>query len=89
VENELRRTEEERNTHRFAAEQKATEFEQLRVTLRGKHSELQQECVALGELMSKIALKDTALTEAQTHAERERMTLEDAQACLAQAEQKA
>jgi hypothetical protein len=34
-------------------------------------------------------VKDTTLTEVQAHAERERMALEDAQARLTQAEQKA
>jgi hypothetical protein len=38
---------------------------------------------------SQITLKDTSLTEVQAHAERERMALEDVQAHLAQAEQKA
>jgi chromosome segregation ATPase len=88
-ENDLRHTEEERNTHHSATEQKAKEVEQLRVTLQGKDGELQQERAALGEVRSQIALKDTALTEAQARAERERMALEDALACLAQAGQKA
>jgi regulator of replication initiation timing len=40
-ENDLRRTEEERNTHHVVAEQKAKEVEQLRVALQGKDRELQ------------------------------------------------
>jgi chromosome segregation ATPase len=88
-ENDLRRTEEKRNTHRFVVEQKAKEIEQLRVALQGKDGELQQERAALGKVRSQIALKDTTFTEAQARAERERMALEDAQACLAQAERKA
>jgi DNA repair exonuclease SbcCD ATPase subunit len=88
-ENDLRRTEEERNTHHSAAEHKAKKVEQLRVALHGKDGELQQERTALGEVRSQITLKDTTLTEAQARAERERMALEDAQARLAQAEQKA
>jgi hypothetical protein len=39
-ENDLRRTEEERNTHCSAAKQKAKEVEQLRVALQGKDREL-------------------------------------------------
>jgi hypothetical protein len=39
-ENDLRCTEEERNTHRSATEQKAKEIEQLRVALQGKDGEL-------------------------------------------------
>jgi chromosome segregation ATPase len=88
-ENDLRRTEEERSTHRVAAKQKAKEVEQLSAALQGKDGELQQERAALGEARSQIALKDTTLTDAQVHAERERMALEDAQARLTQAEQKA
>jgi chromosome segregation ATPase len=88
-ENDLRRTEDKRNTHRSVVEQKTKEIEQLRVALQGKDDELQQERAALGKVRSQIALKDTTFTEAQAHAERERMALEDAQACLAQAERKA
>jgi archaellum component FlaC len=62
-ENDLRHTEEERNTHCSAAEQKAKELEQLRVVLQGKDGELQQERAALDEVRSQIALKDTTLTE--------------------------
>jgi chromosome segregation ATPase len=89
MENDLSRTEEERNTHRSAAEHKAKEVEQLGVALQGKDGELQQERAALGEVRSQIVLKDTTLTEAQARAEHERMTLEDAQVHLSQAEQKA
>jgi hypothetical protein len=88
-ENDLRRTEEERSTHRVAAKQKAKEVEQLSAALQGKDGELQQERAALGEARSQIALKDTTLTDAQVHAERERRALENAQARLTQAEQKA
>jgi hypothetical protein len=82
-ENDLHRIEEERNTHRSTAEQMAKEVEQLRVALQGKDGELQPECATLGEVRSQIALKDTALTEAQARAERERVALEDAQVRLA------
>jgi hypothetical protein len=58
-ENDLHRTEEERNTHRSAVGQEAKEVEQLRVALQGKDGELQQEHAALGEVRSQIALKDT------------------------------
>jgi chromosome segregation ATPase len=88
-ENDMRRTEEERNTHCAAAEQKAKEVEQLNAALQGKDGELQQERASLGEAKSQIALKDTTLTEVQALAERERVALEDAQVRLAQAEQKA
>lgn len=43
----------------------------------------------LGEARCQLALRDTALAEAQARAERECMALEDAQARFAQVEQKA
>jgi hypothetical protein len=51
-ENDLRHTEEERNTHRSVAEQKAKEIEQLRVALQSKDDKLQQERAALSEVRS-------------------------------------
>jgi uncharacterized protein (DUF3084 family) len=51
----LHRAEEEHDTHRTAAEQKAKEADQLSAALQGKEGELQQECAALSEVRSQLA----------------------------------
>jgi chromosome segregation ATPase len=85
----LRRAAEERDARRTTAEQKAKEVEQLGASLQSKEGELQQGRTALSEAQSQLALKDAAFIEEQARTERERMSLEDVQARLAQAERKA
>ena len=80
-EDALLHVEQERDSQRAVAEQKTKEAEELGTALQALiavEEELQQERVMLGEVRSQLALKDSALAEAQTWLQQDRAALEEA-----------